>query len=130
MSLLHVLKIGVTAAILSLIASVIAAIVAVNRLDIETGLWVRVGLVALSLLLTAVFWSWRSPKRPAPELSLFIGLVLGWVLNLQSWIGRSYAGQLQYETGVPSAAADLVYWVITSAIIVGLISLAKHRSKT
>lgn len=128
MSPLHIIKVALTGAVLSFIAMVIATIAAVNQLSITTGFWVRVVLVAVSLLVAAVIWSGRLPAQKEPGLTLFFGLLLAWALNPQSWIGRSYAGQLLATTGAPSAAYDLAFWAMTAAGIAYVIHAKTDRS--
>lgn len=124
MNFVHVIKIGITAALLSFVACLIAGFVAADHVDITAALRVRVVLVALSLLLTTVIAVRRWPTRRAPELTLLTGLLLGWLINPQSWIGRSYGGQLLVDAGIGSAGLDLVLWAATAA---ALVYLVHHR---
>lgn len=128
MSPTHVVRIALTGAVLSFIVMIIAALIAVDQLSLTTGLWVRVVLVAVSLVVVAVYWTSRLPVRRAPGLTLFFGLLLAWALNPQSWIGRSYAGQLLATTGVPSAAFDLVCWAMTAAVIAYVVDSRTDRN--
>lgn len=115
MSPTHIIKIAATTATLTLLADVTAAVLAVGQSSQTTGLWVRLILVSLAMFASAAIWAGRVPRRPNPGMTLFTGLLLGWLLNPQSWIGRSYGGQLVTETGIQSSAADLLLWAATAA---------------
>lgn len=129
MNITKVVKIGVTAAVLSILASLISFEYTLADDDIESGLWIRVVLVALALLGTALFFHMRLPRNQSPELTLFAGLLLGWALNPFSWIGRSYAGQIKFDAGVPSGAADLIYWAMTAAAAAAIGHMMLTRSE-
>ena len=128
MSPTHVVRIALTGAVLSFIAALIAALIAVDQLSLTAGLWLRVVLVALSLLVAAVIWSSRLPAQKDPGLTIFFGLLLAWALSPQSWIGRSYAGQLLATTGAPSAAFDLFFWAMTAAGIAYVVHAKTDRA--
>lgn len=110
MSPAHVIKIAATAAVMTLLADVTAGILGSGDDSPTAALWVRSVLVTLALIGTVAIWTSRIPRRPSPGSTLFTGVLLGWALNPQSWIGRSYGGQLLADTGIQSAGADLILW--------------------
>ncbi len=115
MSPTHIFKIAATTAGLTLLADVTAAVLAGGQSSHTTGLWVRLTLVTLAMVAAVAIWSGRIPKRPSPGSTLFAGVLLGWALNPQSWIGRSYGGQLLVDTGIQSGGADLILWAAAAA---------------
>lgn len=129
MSMVHIIKVGLTAGILAFISYFVAGFVAIGQSDPGKGLWVRTVLVLLSLFATAAIWTSRVDDAKNPELTVFTGLMAAWAINPQSWIGRSYAGQLQFDTGVPSGAADLVYWSLSAAAAVAVVAVLKNRAR-
>lgn len=117
MSPTYIVKVGLTAAALTTVADLIAALIAIDQLSRTPGMWVRIVLVVIALLVTIAVWHSRMPRHTPPGPTLVAGLLLGWALNPQSWIGRSYGGQLLVDTGVQSAGADLLLWAATAACL-------------
>ena len=115
MSATHIFKIAATTAGLTFLADVTAAVLADGQSSHTTGLWVRLVLVTLAMFAAVAIWSGRIPKRPSPGSTLFTGVLVGWALNPQSWIGRSYGGQLLVDTGLQSGGADLLLWAAAAA---------------
>lgn len=110
---LIVLGAGLTAGLLTTVAALIAAFVAVDQVSVTSGVITRSFLVIAALAVTAFFWWTRLRPGDAPE-SLFVGLLVGWVLNIQSWAGASFAGQLFTDLGLGAALIDLVLWAVVS----------------
>jgi hypothetical protein len=121
----HVLKVALTALVLTFVACLLAAIIGVENDSTTLGLVMRTLLVAASLFGAAAYWVIRGPDHAmAPELTrnLSIGLVLGGLLNPQLWIGRAFVGQTWADTGTPSAAVDLVAWLVVSVALAAFLS--------
>lgn len=121
MSVPHVIKIALSAALLTLVAAIIAATIGINDTSATTGLWARILLVLVALFASAAFWAGRIPVKAHAGSTIFAGLLAAWALNPQSWVGRSFGGQLLVETGSASAGADLLLWAIAAAAVASLI---------
>ncbi len=108
---------ALTAGVLTMVAVVISAVVAVDQASVTSGVITRTFLVVAALAVTAFIWWTRMRPDDAPE-GLFLGLVLGWALNLNSWAGASFAGQLITDLPLAAALVDLVLWAGVAFLLV------------
>lgn len=125
---LVVIGTAVTAGILTMIAAVVAGVVAVDQTSITSGIIARTFLVIAALAITAFAWWSRMRPDDAPE-ALFVGLVAGWALNPQSWAGASFAGQLITDLPVGALLVDLVLWALLAFLLVLALTRTSARSQ-
>lgn len=104
---------AITAGLLTTVAAIIAGVVAVDQVSLTSGVITRSFLVIAALAITAFVWWVRMKPGDQPE-ALLIGLVLGWALNVSSWAGASFAGQLFTTLTLGSLLIDLVLWALVS----------------
>ncbi len=112
-----VLGTALTAGVLTMVAAVIAGVVAVDQASVTSGVITRSFLVIAALAVTAFIWWTRMRPDDAPE-GLFLGLVIGWVFNFSSWAGASFAGQLVSDLPLAAALVDLVMWAGVAFLLV------------
>lgn len=112
---------ALTSAVLTMVAAVIAGVVAANQLSVQGGTVARGFLVVGALAITAVIWWLRMRPTDRPE-ALLLGLMGGWLLNVSSWSGSSFIGRLFADVGAVAALIDLVLWAIVSLGLVVLLS--------
>jgi hypothetical protein len=108
---------ALTAGVLTTVAVIISAVVAVDQASVTSGVITRTFLVVAALAVTAFIWWTRMRPNDAPE-GLFLGLVIGWAFNLNSWAGASFAGQLVTDLPIASALVDLVLWAGVAFLLV------------
>ncbi|MGH3459345.1 hypothetical protein [Aeromicrobium sp.] len=104
---------AVTAGLLTMVAAIIAGVVAVDQVSVTTGVITRSFLVIAALAITAFVW-WSRMKPGDPPEALLLGLVGGWVLNVSSWAGASFAGQLFTSLTLGAVLIDLTLWAAVS----------------
>jgi len=124
-------QIALATAIGGFVAGLLALWVGSTTLSVGAGVTVRVVLVVLVLLLApaiAVRRRLLDVDRTVLRRSAVVGLVLGYLLNPLSWLGRAFVAQTFVPVGVASAAVDLMLWtgVGMGAVLVATRS-ATHR---
>lgn len=111
---------AVTAAVLTMVAAVVGGVVGAQQLSVTSGVAVRTFLVVAALTVTAVIW-WIRMRPSDPPEALFLGLLVGWVLNFSSWTGTAFAAQL-FTGGLVSVVIDLVLWAAVAFALVFALS--------
>lgn len=107
-------------------AGVLAAVSAVNALDVGVGLLVRAALVAVMLLVVPALVVRRrvlADRRGTLVVSGLTGLTLGYALNPFAWSGRAFLAQLMVDPGPLAVAVDLAAWLAVGAV--GLVAATR-----
>lgn len=117
---------ALTAAILTMTADVIGGVIGANQLSVNTGIVIRSFLVVGALAVTAAAWWLRMRTDDRPE-TLLAGLMGGWLLNVASWGGGAFIGQLMTNLAVGAFLIDLILW---GAVAFSLVFLLSRTSTT
>jgi len=112
---------AVTTGILTMVAAIIAGVVAVDQVSATSGVITRSFLVIAALAITAFVW-WTRMKPGDPPEALLVGLLGGWALNVSSWAGASFAGRLFTSLTLGALLIDLVLWAVVSFALVFALS--------
>ena len=124
-------QVALSTAIGGFVAGLLALWVGSTTLSVAAGVTVRAVLVVLVLVLVPAIAVRRhvlDVDRAVLRRSAAVGVVLGYLLNPLSWVGRAFVAQSFVPVGVASAAVDLVLWtgIGTAAVLVATRS-ATHR---
>lgn len=116
---------AVTAAALTLLASLIGAVVAGNQVSVNPGVVARGALVVAALAVTAAVWLRRLGPRDRTQ-TIVAGLWLGWLLNPTTWTGNGFVAQLFTDITVARTLIDLVLWFGVSVGLVALLARTRQ----
>lgn len=117
---------ALTAALLTMVASVISGIVAADLVSMKDGAITRAVLVPAALGVTVVIW--RSLMEPSdrPE-ALLLGLMGGWLLNTSSWTGHAFVGRLFSDITPVAVVIDVGLWLVLSIGLVAAFLVVSPR---
>jgi len=124
-----VLGCALTAAVLTMVATVISGIVAADLVSIRDGAITQAVLVPAALVVTAL--AWRTVLQPSdrPE-TLLAGLMGGWLLNTASWTGHAFVGRLFTDVTAVAIVVDAVLWLVLSAgLVVTFLEVSPRTSR-
>lgn len=122
-----VLGSALTAAVLTMLASVISGIVAADQVSATDGAAARGFLVVGALALTSFTW-WQSMLPSDRPGALLLGLMLGWLFNTSIWTGRGFLAHLFTDSILVAALVDGVLWALVSLVLVSLLVHASTRT--
>ena len=128
MRLALTVQIALATAIGGFVAGLLALWVGSTTLSVGAGVTVRAVLVVLVLVLVpaiAVRRHLLDVNRTVLRRSAAVGLVLGYLLNPLSWLGRAFVAQTFVPVGLASAAVDLALW---TAVGMGAVLLATRSA--
>ena len=117
---------ALTAAVLTMVASVISGIVAADLVSMKDGAITRAVLVPAALGVTVAIW--RSLMEPSdrPE-ALLLGLMGGWLLNTSSWTGHAFVGRLFSDITPVAVVIDVGLWLVLSIGLVAALLVVSPR---
>ena len=121
-------QVALSTAIGGFVAGLLALWVGSSTLSVGAGVAVRTVLVVLVLVLAPAIAARRhllDVDRTVLRRSAAVGLVLGYLLNPLSWLGRAFVAQAFVPVGLASAAVDLVLW---TAVGMGAVLLATRSA--
>lgn len=113
----------------SLAATLVAIFVSYPAHDVDVEIVTKTVLVTLVLFLllpNAIRRPWAR-HRGSGLLSVLVGTVLGYVVDVASWAGRAYAGQLVHSPGAVTILLDLALWLVVVAIAVQVRLTQRHE---
>ncbi len=124
-------QVALSTAIGGFVAGVLALWVGSTTLSVGAGVTARTLLVTLVLVLApaiAVRRHLLDVSRAVLRRSAAVGLVLGYLLDPMSWLGRAFVAQSFVPVGPASAAVDLVLWTgVGMGAVVLATRAATHR---
>ncbi len=109
---------ALTAAVLTMVATVISGIVAADLVSMKDGTITRAVLVPVALAATVLVWRTFLQPSDRPE-SLLAGLMVGWLLNTSSWTGHAFIGRLFTDATPAAVLIDAGLWLVVS---IGLVA--------
>lgn len=112
-----VLGTALTAAVLTMVATVISGIVAADLVSMRDGAITRAVLVPAALAATVALWRTLLAPGDRPE-SLFAGLMGGWLLNTASWTGHAFVGRAFTDGTATAVLIDAGLWLVLSIVLV------------
>jgi len=121
-----VLGTALTAAVLTMVATVISGIVAADLVSERDGAITRVVLVPAALAATVVVWRTLLAPGDRPG-SLFAGLMGGWLLNTASWTGHAFVGRAFTDVTAVAILVDAGLWLVLSIVLVTVFLVSPGR---
>ncbi len=121
-----ILGCALTAAVLTMVATVISGIVAADLVSIRDGAITQAVLVPAALVVTVL--AWRTVLEPSdrPE-TLLAGLMGGWLLNTASWTGHAFVGRLFTDVTPVAIVVDAGLWLVLSVGLVATFVVVSPR---
>jgi hypothetical protein len=103
-----------------LLATLVAVFVTFPSHEVVADVVLRVVLVTgvLVFLLPIFLRDVYPGRRGLGTVSVLAGAVCGYAIDLASWNGRAYAGQLLHSPGATTIALDLVLWLVVVGVAV------------
>ena len=113
---LHVVPFSVVVGLAALAVTLLSVTVATTTSSVTPAIVTRSVLVTALLLVTSRAFVARAGDGGRPVArALLAGLLLAYVIDVASWVGRAYASQLVLDPGPVTALCDLVLWLAVGA---------------
>lgn len=106
-------RLAILTGIPALVVALVGGFIGVTTDSVTTGVVVRAVLV--TMLLTLGVRAAEHSDEPVPLVTIVIGLIGGYAIDLAWWGGHAYGAQLLLGSGWPAAIADLFLWVAVGA---------------